>query len=203
MRFVISEKVYFIIITASLLLISYILIFQTALLDKTGGDRWPISYINKEVDLHSVGKVQEFNFKTHAKVNYYIDAKIIPSKIWEDFNNQIDGQFKILIFDKDHNLVKQICSGLGACYNQDCIGHFSSDKDGMYIYFGELTLERLSNYFIRIETVKGLSGFGDRKFKLSISPLEYNIKLQKRNNFVKVGLLLLLCIVCIIRLRKK
>lgn len=203
MRFVIPEKVYAIIIVATLLLIPYILIFQTVLLDKTGTDHRPISYINKEVNLHSIGKIQEFGFKTHAKTKYYIDAKVIPSKSGEWYNDQIDGQFKILIFDEDHKLVKQICSGIGAYWNQDCTGHFYDGHEGLYIYMGELTLEKLSSYSIRIETVKGLSTFRDRKFKLSISPLEYNIKLQKRNNFIKVGLLMLLCFVSIISLRDK
>ena len=203
MRLVISEKVYVVIIIAVLLLIPYILIFQTALLDKTGGDHRPISYINTEVDLHSVGKIQEFGFKIHVKAKYYIDVKVIPSKNGEWYNDQIDGQFKILIFDKDHKLVKQICSGIGAYWNQDCNGHFYDGHEGLYIYLGELTLEKLSDYFIRIETVKGLSALRDRKFKFTISPLEYNIKLQKRNNFIKVGLLILLCIVSIVRLRKK
>ena len=159
----------------------------------------PVSYINLPIDLKKVGIIQVYNFKNSIKAKYNIEAKIRPSV--SAMADKFSGVYRIDILKNDH-LVSQIYTSADNSNKDYFKAYLYGDIDGQYYVLGEVILDEISTYTLKIENMKGLLVTNNTSFNLVVSPVKYNIKITKINFLIKLATSLIITISCFVLMNK-
>lgn len=159
----------------------------------------PIFYINQRVDLAKTGLIQEFSFKNRVKGKYNIEAMIeSPTSI---IATRFNGNYKISIL-KDNNVVSQIRTSGDALVKDSFKSYLYSDIEGQYYVLGEVYLNEIGVYTLKIENINVLLSNNSIIFKLILSPIEYNTRIAKRDFFIKVVVCLIITITTFVLMKR-
>lgn len=184
MNALVFKKFYLVCFSISLLYLIKLLTLNLFYINKGAFDAHkPISYINQPVDLRKTGGTQEFRFKNHIKGKYNIEAKIessTPVKV-----TTFNGMYRISVLEGD-KMVAQVYASSDAADKSSFKVYRYGDIAGEYYALGEINLDKASLYRLRIENIRGLFLDDRNTFKLIISPIENNIKITKRNFYLKL-----------------
>lgn len=142
----------------------------------------PISYINKSIDLHQTGLIQEYIFKNKITGKHNIDIAIFRNNrktTLGDIPLILNGEYRISFLSEDKLINDFFVSGDHSKRNWYVVSVYG-DIGGDYYSFGTINLNRIGHYKIKIENLKSFSASKELSFELKISPIDYNRKIPKK-----------------------
>lgn len=200
MSAVLIKKIYVICFFISLFYLLKLIMLNLLFINKGAFNvHKPVSYINLPIDLKKVGIIQVYNFKNSIKAKYNIEAKIRPSV--SAMADKFSGVYRIDILKNDH-LVSQIYTSADNSNKDYFKAYLYGDIDGQYYVLGEVILDEISTYTLKIENMKGLLVTNNTSFNLVVSPVKYNIKITKINFLIKLATSLIITISCFVLMNK-